>query len=185
MQGRHSFTHAYPAPPGTFTPEDCKAEGFEFNSATSAYNFLDGAATATVRVDFSPNLQHYAVTVKGPDDWSGTLLWVDGELVQVPRNDDGNPLCEKFLQWLDNRFVYAQIGGLWDHPLLEPGKLDTLGNIRGLLIYDALQRKRRLELPEPAQAWIDPVLVARDRQLRIYSCGEAVKQDTPDRVLEA
>jgi hypothetical protein len=180
--GEQSFTKDYPAPPRLLTREDCRAIGFEFNNELTAWNFLDDTAKSTVRVEFSPDLQHTTVSIQR-EDWSGALLWVDGEPVPVPRRENGDPLCEKFATWLDSRFVYAQVGGLSDHPLLDPSKINALGDIRGVLVWDALRHTRYIEHPEPAQAWTDPLACARDGSLRIYADGEAFKQDRHDRVL--
>jgi hypothetical protein len=171
-----------PAPPRLLTREDCRAIGFEFDKdGHRAWNFLDDTAKSTVRVEFSPDLRHAAVSIKG-EDWSGALLWVDGEPVPVPRRQNGDPLCEKFATWLDSRFVYAQIGSL-DHPLFDPSKFDPLGDIRGVLVWDALRHTRYIEHPEPAQAWTSPLACARDGSLRIYADAEAFRQGRHDRLL--
>jgi len=179
---RRSFTRDFPAPPRLLTPEDCDATGFEFHDERSAWNFLDSTARSTVRVDFSPDLRHAAVSIKGAD-WCGALLWVDGEPVAVPHNQDGEPVCEQYPVWLDNRFVYAQVGGLWGHPLLDPSKIDPLGDIRGVLVWDAVRHMLYVERPEPAQAWTSPLVDAQDGALRIYADGEAFRQGRHDRVL--
>ncbi len=179
---RRGFSRDFPAPPRLLTREDCDAIGFEFHDERSAWNFLDGTARSRVRVDFSPDLRHAAVSVMGAD-WCGALLWVDGEPVPVPRTRDGEPVCEQYPTWLDNRFVYAQVGGLWDHPLLDPSKINLLGNIRGILVWDAVKRMLYLERPEPAQAWTSPLADAQDGSLRIYANGDAFRQRRHDRVL--
>jgi hypothetical protein len=180
--GGHSFTKDYPAPPRLLTREDCRAIGFEFDDERSAWNFLDDTAKSTVRVEFSPDLQHVAVSIKR-EGWSGAFLWVDGEPVPVPRRQDGDPLCDRFLEWLDSRFVYAQVGGSPDHPLYDPSKIDPLGDIRGVLVWDALRHTRYIEHPEPAQAWTHPLARARDGSLRIYADGESFRQDRHDRLV--
>jgi hypothetical protein len=180
--GEQSFAKDYPPPPRLLTREDCRAIGFEFDEEHSAWNFLDDTTKSMVRVEFSPDLRHTAVSIKR-EDWSGALLWVDGEPVPVPRRQNGDPLCEKFAEWLDSRFVYAQIGGLPDHPLYDPSKIDPLGDIRGVLVWDELRHIRYIEHPEPAQAWTSPVVCARDGSLRIYANGEALRQGRYDRVL--
>lgn len=179
---RHSFTRDFPAPPRLLAREDCTAIGFELSDAHSVWNFLDSTAKSTVRVDFSPDLGHAAVSVKGAD-WCGALLWVDGEPVPVPRTKDGEPVCEQYVEWLDNRFVIAQVGGLWDHPLLDPSKVNLLGDIRGILVWDAVKHVLHIERPEPAQAWTNPLADAQDGALRIYANGEAFRQGRHDRVL--
>lgn len=180
--GEHSFTKDYPAPPRLLTPGDCRAIGFEFDDEHSGWNFLDDTGNSTVRVDFSPDLRHVAVSIKR-EDWSGALLWVDGEPVPVPRRQDGDPLCDRLLEWLDSRFVYAQVGGLRDHPLYDPSKIDPLGDIRGVLVWDALRHTRYIEHPEPAQAWTSPLARARDGSLHIYADGEAFRQERHDRLV--
>jgi hypothetical protein len=182
--GPRSFNAQYPAPPRALTPDDCSALGFELSDEHSAYNFLDSAAKSTVRIDFSPSLQHQAVLVQGPpQEWWGALLWVDGEFVPVPRESDGNPLCERYAEWLDDRFVYARTGGLWDHPLLDPSAIDNLGSLRGVLIWDASRHNRYLELPEPKQPWTSPLVGLRDNSLSIYPNGAAFRANRPDRVV--
>jgi hypothetical protein len=183
LRGRRSFNDIFPAPPQGLTPADTKAIGFEFHNERSAYNFLDPGGKSTVRVDFSPGLRHQAVLIQGPDDWSGALLWVDEEAVPVPRDPDGNPLTEKSAEWLDDRFVYARIGGLWDHPLLDPGAIDKLGNLRGVVIWDTLEHESRVELPEPRQRWTSPLVGVRDNSLHIYADGDAFRQNRADRVI--
>ena len=179
---RRSFTRDFPAPPRLLAREDCDAIGFELHDGHSAWNFLDGTANSTVRVDFSPDLQHAAVCIQGAD-WSGALLWVDGEPVPVPRSRDGDPMCERYPTWLENRFVHAQFGGLWDHPLLDPCRINLLGDIRGVLVWDAVRHVLYVERPEPAQAWTSPLADVQDGALRIYANGEAFRQRRHDRVL--
>ncbi|MBT2233849.1 hypothetical protein [Nonomuraea sp. NEAU-A123] len=120
--------------------------------------------------------------LQGPN-WIGALLWVDGDPVPVPCDQDMGPLCEQFAEWLDDRVVYAELGGLWDHPLHDPVKINLLGDVRGLLIWDASQRVRHIELPHPTEAWRSPILLASGDSWRIYPDGEARRQDHPDRVL--
>jgi hypothetical protein len=177
-----SFTKDFPAPPRVLTRADCDAIGFELDDEHGAWNFLDAAANSTVRVDFSPDLRHAAVAIKGAD-WSGALLWVDGEPVPVPRTKNGEPLCERHVEWLGNRFVTAQLGGLWGHPLLDPSKIDRLGDIRGVLVWDAVKHRLYVERPEPAQAWTSPLVDAQDGALRVYPNGAAFRQGRHDRVL--
>jgi hypothetical protein len=180
--GEHSFTKDYPAPPRLLKLEDCRAIGYEFDDEYSGWNYLDDTGSSTVRVDFSPDLRHVAVSIKR-EDWSGALLWVDGVPVPVPRGQDGDPLCDRLLEWLDSRFVYAQVGGLRNHPLYDRSKIDPLGDIRGVLVWDALRHTRYIEHPEPAQAWTSPLASARDGSVRIYANGEAFRQDRHDRLV--
>ena len=58
--------------------------------------------------------------VKGSEYWSGALLWVNGEAIPVPRAEDGNPLCAQSAQWLDDRFVYVEMGGCGTIPSSTP-----------------------------------------------------------------
>jgi hypothetical protein len=181
-QGCHSFALTYPAPPTSLTLQGCEAAGFGFCNDRSAHSRLN-KGTGTVRIDFSPDLRHHAVSIKGPNDWSGALLWVDSEVVPVPRSEDGDPLCKQSAQWVDDRFVYVETGGLWNHPLLDPSKVDPLGEIRSLLIWDSIKQVPREELPRSTQAWTAPVLIARENSWRIYPNSEAFQHDRPDRVL--
>jgi hypothetical protein len=121
--------------------------------------------------------------VKGSENWAGALVWVNGEAIPVPRAEDGNPLCAQSAQWVDERFVYVEMGGLWNHPLLDPNKVDPLGEIRGLLIWDAIKHVQHAELPGADQAWTAPILMARESSWRIYPNAAACKQDCPDRVV--
>jgi hypothetical protein len=144
---------------------------------------LHDAQTSIVRIDFSPDLQQQAVLVKGSATWSGALLWVNGEAIPVPRAEDGNPLCAPSAQWIDDRFVSVEMGGLWNHPLLDPNKADPLGEIRGLLIWDALKHVQHAELPRADQAWTDPILQAHESAWLIYPNKAALEQARPDRVV--
>ena len=181
-QGCHSFSLTYPAPPMSLTLEACAAAGFRVCSHRSAHTPLNKGA-GLVRIDFSPDLRHHAVSIKGPNDWSGALLWVDCEAVPVPRSEEGDPLCKPSAHWLDDRFVYVEMGGLWNHPLLDPNKPDPLGEIRGLLIWDLIKQVAHEQLPRSNQAWTAPVLIARESSWRIYPNSEAFQHDRPDRVL--
>jgi hypothetical protein len=173
------FGAAYLAPPQELTPEECKAAGFEFCDERCAYSCC---GEGRVCIDFSPDLRHHAVSVRS--GWGGALLWVDGEAVPVPRDSQGDPLCEDSATWLDNRFVYDEFGGLWDHPMCEPSAIDRLGgNLRGLLIWDAVNCVLHIEHPEPTQTWRHPFIEQRDDTWRIYPDSEAFRQDRPDRVL--
>jgi len=182
-QGCHSFSLRYPAPPMSLTLEGCEAAGFGFFNDRSAHSPISKPGTGLVRIDFSPDLRHHAVSIKGPNDWSGALLWVDSEVVPVPRTEDGDPLCKQSAQWLDDRFVYVEAGGLWNHPLLDPYKPDPLGEIRSLLIWDSIKQVSHEELPRSNQAWTSPVLIARENSWRIYPNSDALQHDRPDRVV--
>jgi hypothetical protein len=83
----------------------------------------------------------------------------------------------------DDRFVYARVGGLWNHPLLDPSAIDKFGSLRGLLIWDTLKRERHVEHPSATQQWTSPLLDVRDASRRIYASGEALRHNRPDRVL--
>ena len=111
------------------------------------------------------------------------LLWVDGEPVPVPRGRGGDPLCENVATWLDDRFVYAQVGGLWDHPLSDPAAMDPLGKILGVLIWDAIQHVPELVLPQAVEEWTNPIIGLRGNSLRIYADQQAATQDRADREL--
>jgi hypothetical protein len=182
-RGCHTFALTYPAPPTSLTLQGCEAAGFGFFNDRSAHIPLNNSGTGMVRIDFSPDLRHHAVSIKGPNDWSGALLWVDSEVVPVPRSEDGDPLCKQSAQWLDDRFVYVETGGLWNHPLLDPNKADPLGEIRSLLIWDSIKQVPHEQLPRSNQAWTAPVLIARENSWRIYPNSEAFQHDRPDRVL--
>jgi hypothetical protein len=183
LQGPGSFTLDYPAPPRDLTPRECAAAGFGFHNERSAHSGLSDVGSSIVRIDFSPDLYQQAVLVKGSGSWSGALLWVNSEAIPVPRAEDGNPLCAQSAQWVDERFVYVEMGGLWNHPLLDPNKVDPLGEIRGLLIWDAIKHVQHAALPEADQAWTAPILIARDTSWLIYPHAAAFKQDRPDRVV--
>jgi hypothetical protein len=182
MQSDRSFAHEYPPPPDGLTDGAWRANGSTFTARQRAYNHLDDDAKSTVYVAFSADLQHQAVLVKA-QDWHGALLWVDAEPVPVPHDTQLGPMCDSSASWLDDRFVYAQVGGLWDHPLLDPSRIDLLGGIRGLLIWDSAKRVQHLELPEPTQAWTSPSLHVRDGSWYVYADGDALAEDRPDRVL--
>jgi hypothetical protein len=96
-----------------------------------------------------------------------------------PRTRDGEPVCEQYLDWLDNRFVYAQFGGLWDHPLLDPSKINLLGNIRGILVWDAVKRMLHVERPEPVQAWTSPLADAQERLVAHLRQRRGVQAEAP------
>lgn len=183
LQGRRSYRLTYPAPPPDLRPQECEAAGFEFYNKRSAHGLLDEQGSSLAHIDFSPDLSRYAVSVRGPGDWSGALLWVDGEVVPVPRSEEGDPLCEQLAQWPDDRFVYVEMGGLWNHPLLDPDKIDPLGEFRGLLVWDAVKHVQHVVLPEAEQAWTAPLLVVRKDSWHIYPNGDAFQQNRPDRVM--
>jgi hypothetical protein len=182
MDGPHSYRHVFTPPPIGITADDCRADGFEFHNEHSAYNFVEPSARSIVSIDFSPSLQHQAVLLQGPEDWSGALLWVDGAAVNVPRDAAGSPLCERSAIWLSERFVYARFG-LRHHPLLDPSTLDMLGTLRGILVWDIAKRMQHTLVPEPTQAWTDPSLSIQDHSWRVFASREAWASNQPDRVL--
>lgn len=180
----HSFRCTYPPPPHNLTPADLEATGFELEELHSGRNSLDDASRSVVRVEFSPDFQHQAVLITAPEDWSGSLAWVDGQPVAVPRDDDGDPLCEHGADWIDTRFVYFRIGGLWKHPLLDAASMDPLGDLRGVLIWDAQQQVCVIELPAETQRWTTPILTAApDEPVHIYADGAALRSQRPDRII--
>jgi hypothetical protein len=83
-----------PAPPARLTRDDCTAAGFRILGPTSACYHSD----VFFQVNFSADFAHRAILIE---------------------RRDGEPVCEQYPTWLDNRFVYAQVGSLWDHPLLD------------------------------------------------------------------
>lgn len=173
------FDATYPSPPQRMTLEDCRAAGFDFDS--EGYACVHPGGEGRICIGFSPDLRHHAVVVRW-EYWTGAKLWVDGEAVPVV-DSNGNPSCEDYANWLDNRFVYVQFG-LYDHPLYEPATFNPLGNLRGLLVWDAVNcAVFRVERPDPTQAWTDPFIVARDGTWRIYRDRDALKQDRADRVV--
>jgi hypothetical protein len=148
----------YPQPPGALTREDFRVAGFRFEPKHIRYGSI--VDEFLFHVEFSPRHEHHAVLFRRAT-WWGALLWVDGVAVDVPRDDHGEPLCEDFAEWADDRFFAVQIDS-WEHPRLDPSKCDFPGDIRGLLIWDTEQRRRYLELPGPGQAWTTPRLRVRD-----------------------
>ena len=124
------------------------------------------------RVSFSPNGAHQALLFAGDvTEWAGgAALWIDGEAVAVPRSADGSSLIDDLGEWLDDRFFAVQVGGLDNHPLATVALTSHgLGNVRGLWIYDAVQRRARTILPRDDQAWRGPVGALRNGRLRIYA----------------
>jgi len=185
-QGPASFTQAYPPPPAPFGPDDCRAISFGFlyeHDEHFAYEYLDEKGEAPLNIVFSPDLGSQAVLLKGSADWSGSLLWVDGHEVPVRRSDSGDPQCESLGTWLSNRFLCAEVGGLWDHPLADPTVPDSLGKIRGLLLWDNERRVTETFLPKGTEAWTSPAIVRRDNAWHIFPDRDAVKQDRPDRIV--
>lgn len=181
-----SYTRQYPPPPSPFGPEDCKAISFSFvtrHDEHEAYESLQKRGDASLHIVFSPSFQSQAVLVKGSDDWSGAMLWVDAHEVPVPRDARGEPQCESYASWLDERFLVTGIGGLWDHPLANPTVIGSLGRILGLLLWDNERRTSQCFLPEPHEAWTEPHIAQRGNHWHIFADDEALRQDRADRII--
>ncbi len=179
----------FPLPPTGFTPADCEAAGFEMQSERHARASLDGHDYShfihgDVDVRFSPDLRHQAVWIDDAYGWPHEqLLVVDGEVVPLPQEPERLVPWEE-PQWLDDRFVYFVVEGLVNHPLyVVKDNSDRIGNLRGLLIWDAVKRVGRIERPDPTEAWTFPQIVQCDGTWRVYRDYVARGIEQPDRVL--
>lgn len=169
-------------PPAALTVEDCTAAGL----APYGRSYRRSRRGVTFRAYFTPDRRHHALLLAGPEP----LLWMDGRSAAVPTGIGGvpcdrrwGPLCDEHVAWLDDRFVHAEVGGLWSHPLYDPVKMDLLGDIRGLLIWDAAKRVRHLQLPAPGEARTSPIPARRGDSWCVYPDGAAYRADRPDRTL--
>jgi hypothetical protein len=179
----------FPPPPAGFTPADCEAAGFEMQSDRHARARLDGhdysrGIDDDVDVRFSPDLRHQAVWIDDAYGWPrGQLLAVDGEAVPLAQEPERLVPWEE-PRWLDDRFVYFVVAGLVNHPMyVAKSNSDRIGNLRGLLIWDTVNRVARIERPHPTDAWTFPQIVQCDGTWRIYRDYVAQGIEQPDRVL--
>jgi hypothetical protein len=139
------------------TPEDFAAAHFRFSGVGHGANY---PRHHLVHVRFAPDLRHRAVTVRRAD-WDGSLLWLDGRVVPVPRGDRG-PLADEPGHWADDSTYAVPVGGLWDHPLHDPRLIATLGTIFSLLVCDVARGTQTLLVPRDDEGWYAPRLVRRD-----------------------
>jgi hypothetical protein len=121
-----------------------------------------------ITVEFSERGSHQAILLR-QRNWAGALLWVDALPIPVPLDESAMPLAETIGQWLDDRYFAVQVGLGRDHPKGDPATKDRLGDIRGLLICDAVARRSKLELPTGDDAWHDPKAALVEGRIRIYA----------------
>ena len=124
------------------------------------------------RAYFSPNHVHRAVLFAGDlAEWEGgAVLWIDGHPAPVPRASDGSSRIDDTGEWLDDRRFAAPLGGLHTHPLATVGLTSHgLGDVRGLWVYDAVDRTARSILPRDDQAWRLPVAAMVQGRLAVYA----------------
>jgi len=184
--GPTSFTEHFPAPPAGVSPNDYEEFGFGFINPHLAYwHLLDPRREKTLHIVFSPSGHSQAVLLKAHGDWTGSLMWVDGHEVPVPRARNGDPLIDDLAWWRSDRFLVTKVGGLWDHPFADPMKFRALplGWIRGVLLWDNLKRQAQVFLPLPTEAWTDPKMLRQGDSWHIYADEDAYKQHRADRVI--
>ena len=104
-------------------------------------------------------------------DWGGgAVLWVDGELVDVPRNLSGTSRIDSSGVWLDERWFAARLGGFHRHPqTVHKNTPLFLGNVLGVWVYDAVTRTSRSIAPPDDQLWDYPSADMVDGRLVIYN----------------
>lgn len=148
----------------------------------------DGAGAATIVVDLSPNRRNRAITWHEAA-WIGPLLWVNGTEVEVPQDATGNPCTDAAGCWIDNRFYTIEVSVCEstqaNSAAASRRRISALGDVRGLLIWDARTETRWVELPRSDQRWSSPRAIHRDGQIVIYANASAQQRNDPDRAIAA
>ena len=68
-----------------------------------------------------------------------------------------------------------------DHPAQDWSRPTGRGQIRGLLVCDALARREQTVLPQAHEIWTHPQLRVLDDRVRLYADGAAYDADRPAR----
>lgn len=179
VQAMHS---GVPSDQGVFIqpmpPLAASARAHDFRAAEWKIFDIDGEMHAqeqdhwSARAYFSPEQTHCALLFAGDiAEWlSGTVVWVDGESVPVPRAVDGGSRLDDWGWWLSERYFAVWLGGFYQHPHARIC-FDThgLGNIRGHWVYDVQTRTAQCVVPDDAQAWETPRIQIVGNDLVIYA----------------
>ncbi|MER5730332.1 hypothetical protein ABT084_18690 [Streptomyces sp. NPDC002138] len=137
-------------------------------------NFWDLFTPYAVRVAFTADDRHRAVTVR--DKWSWVTLWVDGIRVETPNFLDSTGY------WVRDRFYVTEMAAPDDHPLQGYVGMGAIA-VLSLVIHDVATATTHVVDPAPHENWSCPVAELRDGQWRVYPTIEARDTDRPDRVL--
>jgi hypothetical protein len=166
--------------------DDCVYAGFEFDPAREPLRGTLVDQGCLVSVEFSGGGDapgHRAVCIAWMDD-IGAHVWIDGMALPVPIDETGSPQANPHATgWCAGRYYFVEIGGLFGHPLSDPDAGGRMGNVRGLLAFDAQRRVARLEYPSDSELWTSPRPSVESGNLRIHATRDALAAGTPARVI--
>jgi hypothetical protein len=107
-------------------------------------------------------------------------LWIDARDVALPADARGASLAEPPGGWADEWFFSIEVIPA-DHPAQDWSRPTGRGQIRGLLVCDALARHEQTVLPQAHEIWTYPQLRVLDDRVRLYADGAAYDADRPAR----
>jgi hypothetical protein len=107
-------------------------------------------------------------------------LWIDAREVALPADTRGASLAEPPGAWRDERFFAIEVIAA-AHPAQDWARPTGRGQIRGLLVCDALAQREQTVLPQAHEIWTSPQLRVLDDRVRLYADGAAYDADRPAR----
>lgn len=107
-------------------------------------------------------------------------LWIDAREVALPTDPRGNSLAEPPGGWTDERFFSIEVIAA-DHPGQDWTRPSGRGQVRGLLVCDALEQHEWTAQPHAHETWTRPMLRVPDGRLRLYADEADLEADRPAR----
>lgn len=101
-------------------------------------------------------------------DADALRLWIDAREVALPTDTRGASLAEPPGGWVDERFFSIEVIAA-DHAAQDWTRRLGRGQVRGLLVCDALEQRERTALPQAEEIWTFPQLRVLDDRVRLYA----------------
>jgi hypothetical protein len=177
------FLDGFAALVNAATVDDCIYAGFEFDRTRRPLLGYTYEHHYAFEVAYSPAGAHL-ISSAAHNHWRGALYWVGDRMLGVPLDTNGWPLADpRTANWCGEHHFFVEIGGLADHPDFDRGDDTPLGNVRGLLIWDAQRQRQRIELPTSTELWTRPRIAVVGDMVEIYAAYDDIGRRPPARVV--
>ena len=177
------FLDGFAALVNAATVEDCIYAGFGFERTRRPLLGRTHEHGYAFAVAYSPAGAHCSLSA-AHSHWQGALYWGGDRMLDVPFDTNGWPLADRHAaDWCGGHHFFVEIGGLAAHPRFDRSDDTPLGNVRGLLIWDAQHGRQRLELPTDAEHWTTPRIAVVGDKIEIYAAFDDIGRTPPARVV--